>query len=326
MNTRISNVKITVLDGFTLNPGDNPWDGVAALGDFKVYDGTPADQILERANGSDVLLTNKTLITADTIAKLPNLKFIAVLATGYNVVDIDAARERGIPVSNVPIYGTDTVSQYVFALVLEHCHNVAHHAARVLDGEWERRGEFCFWDYPLTELANLTMGIVGFGRIGRRTGELAHAFGMNVIASDVFQGSAPEYEPFSWRSIEETFSEADVVSLHCPQTPDNEAFVNKDLLNRMKRSALFINTARGGLVNEQDLADALNNGVLAGAALDVVSKEPVEKSNPLFGAKNLFLTPHMAWGTLSARKRLMGTTVENVQGFMNGKPVNVVNG
>ncbi len=319
-------MKITVLDGFTLNPGDNPWDGVSALGSFQVFDRTPEEQILERAKGSDILLTNKTPITAETIAALPDLKFIAVLATGYNVVDIDAAREREIPVSNVPIYGTDTVSQYVFALVLEHCHHVAHHATRVLDGEWKRRGEFCFWDYPLTELADLTMGVVGFGRIGRRTGELAHAFGMNVIAADVIQSNPPDYEPFAWRSIEETFSEADVVSLHCPQTPDNAEFVNNALLRRMKPSALFINTARGGLVNEQDLAEALNNGVIAGAALDVVSVEPIEKSNPLFGAKNLLITPHMAWGTLSARKRLMGTTVENVQGFMNGRTMNVVNG
>ena len=318
-------MKMVCLDGYTLNPGDNPWDGVEALGELKVYDRTPADQILERAQGADILLTNKTPITAETIEQLPDLKFITVLATGFNIVDIEAAKKRNIPVSNVPIYGTDTVAQYVFALLLDHCHKVAHHSARVKDGEWARRGDFCFWDYSLTELAGLTMGIVGFGRIGRRTGELAHAFGMNVIAADVYKGDAPGYEPFEWKEIPELFAEADVVSLHCPQTADNVGFVNKALLSTMKPTAFFINTARGPLVNEQDLTDALNNDVIAGAAVDVVSKEPIEASNPLMKAKNLLITPHMAWGTVAARTRLMGTTAENVKAFIDGKPINVVN-
>jgi glycerate dehydrogenase len=318
-------MKIVVLDGFTLNPGDNPWDGVAALGDFTVYEKTLPEFTVERAAGADILLTNKTILSAEVLDQLPDVKFIAVLATGYNVVDLEAARARGISVSNVPVYGTTTVGQYVFALLLEFCHHVVHHAERVRDGEWARRGEFCFWDYPLVELHGMTMGIVGFGRIGRRTGELAHAFGMHVIVADVIQGDAPDYEPFAWKSVAEVFADADVVSLHCPQTPENTEFVNKALLDTMKSSAILINTARGGLIHEQDLADALNEGRIAGAALDVVSKEPVEESNPLFGAKNLILTPHMAWGTLGARNRLMNTTVENVKAFMAGSPQNVVN-
>ncbi len=318
-------MKMVCLDGYTLNPGDNPWDGVEALGDLTVHDRTPADQIVERAQGADILLTNKTPITAETIAQLPDLKFITVLATGFNIVDTKAARARDISVSNVPIYGTDTVSQYVFALLLDHCHKVAHHSERVKDGEWARRGDFCFWDYSLTELAGLTMGIVGFGRIGRRTGELANAFGMKVIAADVYKGEAPGYDNFEWKEIPDLFAEADVVSLHCPQTADNVGFVNKALLSTMKPNAFFINTARGPLVNEQDLADALNNDVIAGAAVDVVSKEPIEPTNPLMKAKNLLITPHMAWGTVAARTRLMGTTAENIQAFINGKPINVVN-
>ncbi len=318
-------MKMVCLDGYTLNPVDNPWDRVEALGDLTVYDRTPADQILERAKGAEVLLTNKTPITAETMEQLPDLKFITVLATGFNIVDVEAARARNIPVSNVPIYGTDTVAQYVFALLLDHCHKAAHHSARVKDGEWARRGDFCFWDYTLTELAGLTMGIVGFGRIGRRTGELANAFGMKVIAADVYKGDAPDYANFEWKEIPDLFAEADVVSLHCPQTADNVGFVNKALLSTMKPSAFLINTARGPLVNEQDLADALNNDVIAGAAVDVVSKEPIEASNPLMQAKNLLITPHMAWGTVAARTRLMGTTAENIEAFINGKPINVVN-
>ena len=318
-------MKITVLDGYTLNPGDNPWDDVEALGETVVYDRTPADLIIERAQGSEILLTNKTPLFADALAQLPQLKFIAVLATGYNVVDLDAARARGIPVSNVPVYGTDTVAQYVFALLLEHCHHIAYHADRVREGKWTSHVDFCFWDRPLTELTGLTMGLIGFGRIGRRTGQLAHAFGMRVLASDVARGDPPAYEPFAWTSTEEIFSQADVVSLHCPLTAENEAFVNRDLLSRMKPSAILINTARGPLVNERDLADALNEGVIAGAAFDVASREPIEADNPLLKAKNIFVTPHMAWGTLAARRRLMDTTVENIRAFLDGQPINVVN-
>lgn len=318
-------MKIVVLDGYTLNPGDNPWDAVAALGEFKVFDRTPADLIVERAKDADILLTNKTPISRETLAALPKLKYVSILATGFNIVDIAACRERRIPVSNVPVYGTDTVAQYVFALLLELCHRPAHHSERVMDGEWARRGDFCFWDYPLIELRGLTMALVGFGRIGRRTGELAAAFGMNVLAVDVVRGTPPSH-PVQWVSMEEAFARGDVVSLHCPLTPDNEKFVNAGLLAQMKSSAFLINTSRGQLVDEQALADALNRNVLAGAAVDVVSAEPIRQTNPLLRAKNVLITPHMAWGTLAARRRLMETTVENVKAFLSGKPVNIVNG
>jgi len=318
-------MRIVVLDGYTLNPGDNPWDEVAALGELTVYDRTPRDRIVERARDAAIILTNKTPLSAETLDMLPNLEFITVLATGYNVVDVAAARARGIPVSNVPVYGTESVAQFVFALVLELCHHVAAHSASVERGDWSNSADFCYWNTPLIELAGKRMGIIGFGRIGRRAGELAHAFGMEVLASDVSPGRDPAYAPFAWRSIEEVFAEADIVTLHCPQTPENAGFVNAALLGRMQRHAFFINTARGGLVNETDLADALNRGAIAGAAVDVVSSEPIAPGNPLAGARNCLITPHIAWATLAARRRLMKTTAENIAGFIQGTPINVVN-
>jgi len=318
-------MRIVVLDGYTLNPGDNPWDEVAALGELTVYDRTPRDRIVERARDAAIILTNKTPLSAETLDMLPNLEFITVLATGYNVVDVAAARARGIPVSNVPVYGTESVAQFVFALVLELCHHVAAHSASVERGDWSNSADFCYWNTPLIELAGKRMCIIGFGRIGRRAGELAHAFGMEVLASDVSPGRDPAYAPFAWRSIEEVFAEADIVTLHCPQTPENAGFVNAALLGRMQRHAFFINTARGGLVNETDLADALNRGAIAGAAVDVVSSEPIAPGNPLAGARNCLITPHIAWATLAARRRLMKTTAENIAGFIQGTPINVVN-
>jgi len=318
-------MRIVVLDGYTLNPGDNPWDEVAALGELTVYDRTPRDRIVERARDAAIILTNKTPLSAETLDMLPNLEFITVLATGYNVVDVAAARARGIPVSNVPVYGTESVAQFVFALVLELCHHVAAHSASVERGDWSNSADFCYWNTPLIELAGKRMGIIGFWRIGRRAGELAHAFGMEVLASDVSPGRDPAYAPFAWRSIEEVFAEADIVTLHCPQTPENAGFVNAALLGRMQRHAFFINTARGGLVNETDLADALNRGAIAGAAVDVVSSEPIAPGNPLAGARNCLITPHIAWATLAARRRLMKTTAENIAGFIQGTPINVVN-
>lgn len=318
-------LSIVVLDGYTLNPGDNPWTELEAFGELAVYDRTPGDQILERAREADILLTNKTPLSAETLAQLPRLKFVAVLATGYNVVDVAAARQRGIPVANVPTYGTDSVAQFVFALLLEMCHHVAHHHARVKDGEWTRRHDFCFWDTPLIELAGRTMGVIGFGRIGRRVGELAHAFGMRVLAYDTQTGAPPEYQPFAFRELREVFAEADVVSLHTPLTAENTGFVNADMLGLMKRGAMLINTARGPLVDEPDLADALRHGRLAGAAMDVVSGEPIRGDNPLLTAPNCLLTPHIAWATLAARRRLMTITVENVAAFVRGEPINVVN-
>ncbi|MEW6754164.1 MAG: D-2-hydroxyacid dehydrogenase [Candidatus Latescibacterota bacterium] len=318
-------MRIVVLDGYTLNPGDNPWDEVAALGEFAVYDRTPPDLILERAQGAAVVLTNKTPLTGATLAALPELRLICVLATGYNVVDVAEARRRQIPVSNVPVYGTDSVAQFVFALLLEHCHHVARHDAAVRRGDWSRTPDFCFWETPLVELAGRRMGIVGFGRIGRRVGELAHAFGMEVLAHEVAPGEPPRYRPFAWRALDEVFAEADVVSLHCPQTADNVGFVNRALLGRMQRHAFLINTARGSLVNEADLAWALGEGRIAGAAVDVVSHEPIAADNPLLSAPNLIITPHMAWGALAARQRLMRTVAHNVRSFLEGRPTNVVN-
>lgn len=318
-------MNIVVLDGQTLNPGDNPWTPIAALGALTVFERTPADKILERAAHADVVLTNKTPLTAETLAEMRNLKFISVLATGYNVVDVRAARQRGIPVANVPVYGTESVAQFVFALLLELCHHAGLHDRSVKQGDWSRAPDFCYWHTPLVELAGRTLGVVGFGRIGRRVGHLAHAFGMNVIAYDVIRGPNPEYAPFQWASLPDVFSQADVVSLHCPQTAENQGFVNRALLERLPPHAFFINTARGGLVNESDLAAALNAGTLAGAALDVVSREPIQPDNPLLRAKNCLLTPHLAWATLSARQRLMQTTAQNIAAFLEGRPINVVN-
>ncbi len=318
-------MKIVVLDGQTQNPGDNPWTEVEKQGEFVLYGKTQPNEIIKRAVGADILLTNKTQLTKETLSQLPDLKFIAVLATGYNIVDVKAARERGIPVSNVPIYGTDSVAQMTFALLIELCHHVGLHNRLVHEGEWKRKREFCFWETPLVELAGKTMGIVGFGRIGRRTGRLADAFGMKVLAHDVYQGEKPDYDFFAWAEIEEIFSKADVVSLHCPQTADNAGMVNKKLLGLMKKDAVLINTSRGGLVNEADLAAALNEGLIAGAAVDVVSSEPIADNNPLLTAKNCIITPHIAWATLAARRRLMQTTAENVMAFIKGEPINVVN-
>ncbi|HVN83962.1 MAG TPA: D-2-hydroxyacid dehydrogenase [Candidatus Binatia bacterium] len=318
-------MKLVVLDGYTLNPGDNPWDTLAQLAELRVFDRTPAGQIIDRARDADIVLTNKTPLTAETLAQLPRLQFIAVLATGFNIVDVAAARQRGIPVSNVPEYGSDSVAQHVFALLLELASRVGEHDAAVHASEWVRASDFCFWKAPPIELAGLTMGIVGFGRIGRRVGELAHAFGMSVIAAGGTRRDVPGFAPFAWRDVPELFAQADVVTLHCPLTAANTHFVNRERLRRMKRSAFFINTARGGLVDEHALADTLRAGAIAGAAVDVVSVEPMRADNPLLAAPRCLITPHIAWASLAARRRLMETTVANVAAFLDGRPIHVVN-
>jgi glycerate dehydrogenase len=317
-------MNIVVLDGYTLNPGDNPWDGIEALGKLTVYDGTDVDEIRTRAADAHVILTNKVPLTAETLAVLPDLGLISVLATGYNIVDVEAARDRNIVVSNVPIYGTDAVAQFVFALLLGLCHHVEHHSAAVKQGRWAASGNFCFWDSALVELVGKTMGIIGMGRIGRRTAQIARAFGMKVIAADIYQPEAPAHE-FVWKAIPALCAEADVISLHCPQTDENLGMVDAQLLARMKPTAFLINTSRGGLINEADLARALQQGTLAGAACDVVSQEPISAENPLLEAPNTLLTPHIAWATLAARKRLMNTTIENIRAFHAGAPINRVN-
>ena len=319
-------MKIVAPDAYTLNPsGDNPWTEIGKLGDLTVYDRSDKEQLIPRVADADIILANKVPLTDRVLSELPKLRFVSVLATGYNVVDISAARQLGIDVSNVPVYGTDSVAQFVFALLLEHCHNVALHNDLVHRGQWCKSEDFCFWKTPLTELADKTMGIVGFGRIGRKVGQIACALGMNIIACDDNHSPAPEYQPFAWKSLEELFAHADVVSLHCPQTEDNLHMVNSRLLGLMKSSAILINTARGGLVNETDLADALNTGKIAAAAVDVISQEPMQLDNPLLKAKNCIITPHIAWATLEARRRLLETTAKNIAAFIAGQPINVVN-
>ncbi len=317
--------RIVVLDGHTLNPGDNPWDPVEELGELTVYDRTPPDLVVDRALPAEVVLTNKTRLPGSVLERLPQCRFISVLATGYDVVDLAAAQKKGVPVSNVPVYGTDSVAQFVLALLLNLIHRPALHDQMVRDGEWRRRGDFSFWVTRLMELTGKKMGIVGYGRIGRRVGEVAHAMGMQVMAHDVVKTSPPDFQPFSWNSLEEIFSQADAVTLHCPLTADNVGLVNRRLLQLMQPTAFLINTARGPLVNPDDLIDALDQGMLAGASLDVAPTEPIPDDSPLLRAKNLVLTPHMAWATQDARKRLMRTTADNIAAFLAGQPINVVN-
>lgn len=317
-------MRIVVLDGRTLNPGDNPWDPVGRLGELTVYDRTDEGDIAARAADAEILLTNKTPLSRRTLAELGQLRMISVLATGYDVVDVAAARQRGVTVCNVPEYATDSVAQHTFALLLALCHHVGDHDQAVRSGQWAREGSFCFWNSPLVELAGMSMGIVGFGRIGRRVGCLARALGMDVLVYDTRPGETPQWPGFAWVSLETLFERADVVSLHCPQTADNVGMVGRELLARMKPSAFLINTARGALVDEAAVAEALNAGRLAGAGLDVVSAEPIRPDNPLLSARNCVLTPHIAWATLAARRRLMRATGENIAGFLSGQPVNVV--
>ncbi|CCO24992.1 D-2-hydroxyacid dehydrogenase [Maridesulfovibrio hydrothermalis] len=318
-------MQIVILDGYTVNPGDNPWSELEKLGELTVYDRTPQDQIITRACDADIVLTNKTLLTAETINKLPRLKFISVLATGYNVVDLDAASKRGIPVSNVPGYSPPSVAQHVFAMLLNFANRVSLHDQAVKNGEWAMQQDFCFWKEPLFELKDKKIGIVGFGDIGKKVGTIANAFGMEVMAYAPRPKPEPDYSPFSFATLEEIFCECDVVTLHCPLTDENERFINKALLSRMKKNAYIINTARGQLIDENDLAEALKNKIIAGAALDVVDKEPMMQSCALCEAPNLTITPHIAWATLEARSRLTEGTVLNVDSFLKGSPANVVN-
>ena len=321
----MTKANIVITDGYTLNPGDNPWDELAALGNLTIYERLGIDEVAERCRKADILVVNKTRIRAGALAAMPRLKFIAVSATGFDCVDSEAAGKRGIAVSNVPVYGTDSVAQYVFSAILHCWHNIAVHDAAVKAGEWVRQPDWSFWKTPLVELRDKTIGIIGFGRIGRRVGQLADAFGMRVLAYDPDQKVAPNYRSFAWASLKEVFAEADVVTLHCPLTEDNQRLVNRALLARMKKTAILINAARGGLVDERNLAEALNSGNLAGAIVDVVSTEPIAADNPLLDAGNIVITPHLAWATREARRRLMSSTAENIKAFMAGKPQNVVN-
>lgn len=318
-------MKMVVLDGYALNPGDLSWDELAQLGSLTVYDRTAPEDVLKRAEGAEILLTNKTVLTGEMLQQLPNLKFISVLATGYNIVDIEAAAALRIPVSNVPTYSTMSVAQLTFALILELCHGVAQHSHWVHDGNWCAAPDYSHWVQPLTELAGKTLGIVGFGAIGQQVAAIGSAFGMKIRAYNPSARPAPQLPDFAFVSLDELYAQADFITLHCPQKADNLGMINADALRRMKPSAYLINTARGGLIDEQALADALNSGALAGAALDVLSSEPPERSNPLLSAKNTLFTPHIAWATFEARQRLMATTAENVRAYLAGQPIHLVN-
>lgn len=316
-------MKIVVLDGYGLNPGDLSWKGMEALGELTVYDRTSPSELMERSEGAEALITNKTLITAENMEALPDLKYIGVLATGYNVVDIEAAKARGIVVTNIPAYSTSSVAQMVFAHILNITQRVGHYAEENSKGRWTNNADFCYWDTDLVELDGKKMGIVGFGNIGQATARIAQAFGMEVLLYTSKEQSAL---PQGMRKValDELFAESDVISLHCPLTPDTKEMVNAERLKLMKPGAILVNTGRGPLVNEQDLADALNEGRIAAAGLDVLSVEPANAYNPLLGAKNCFITPHIAWATKEARTRLMQIAVQNLKSYQEGYIINNV--
>lgn len=344
--------RIVILDGATLNPGDlsvpvdqqlafsqspgsdagidlqersRAWSQLAEFGEFQLFDRTSENELVSRLSDAEIAVTNKVALSAQTIEQLPNLKFIAVTATGYDCVDVQAAARRGIPVSNVPTYGTDSVAQFTFALLLELCHQVGRHDAAVRAGDWQRSTSFCFWKTPQIELVGKTLGIIGFGRIGRRVGQLGNAFGMRVLACSHGTRSSAAESWFEWADLQRVARESDVLSLHCGLTPETRGLINAEFLSRMKPGACLINTSRGALVDEPALADALNSGRLAAAAVDVVSAEPMRSGNPLLQAKNCLITPHIAWSTQAARRRMLQTTFDNVRAFAAGSPINVVN-
>ena len=312
-------MKIVVLDGYTENPGDLSWAGLEKLGELKVYDRTPKDEVAKRIGDAEAIYTNKTPVTRETMDACPKLKFIGVLATGYNIVDVAAAKEKGIIVSNIPTYGTAAVAQMAIALLLEICHHTAHHSDAVYEGRWEKNADWCFWDYPLIELAGKTMGIIGYGRIGQSTGAIAKALGMKVIAYDAYVKAEESVD------LETLLKTSDVITLHCPLFPETQGIINSANIAKMKDGVIILNNSRGPLVVEQDLCDALNSGKVYAAGLDVVSSEPIRGDNPLLKAKNCIITPHISWAPKESRERLMNIAVENLEKFISGTPVNVVN-
>ena len=318
-------MKIVVLDGYTLNPGDLSWDGLRILGDMTVYDRTPREQIIERSREADIILTNKTVLDAEVLKSLSHLKYIGVLATGYNAVDTDAASQMGIIVTNIPSYGTYSVAQLTFALILELCHHVQRQSDLVVNGKWSRSMDFTFSDYPLIELASKTLGIIGFGNIGKKVSEIASAFGMKILAYDKIYPGQMGFENVTIVSLQDLLSDSDIVTLHCPLTDETAGLINIDTLRKMKRTAFLINTSRGQIIVEKDLAEALDAGIIAGAGLDVLSVEPPPFDNPLLKARNCIITPHIAWATHESRSRLMNIAVDNIKAFLAGSPVNIVN-
>ena len=321
-------MKIVILDGYTENPGDLSWDELGKLGDLTVYDRTPVNdeaEIIRRIGDAEVVFTNKTPISKATIDACPSMKFISMLATGYNVVDYEYAKEKGIPVTNVPTYGTAAVGQFAIAMLLEICHHVAHHSQTVHEGKWSESIDWCYWDYPLIELADKTLGVIGFGRIGRQTGKIAKAMGMKVIAYDSFESDEGKAIG-EYVDLDTLLKTSDVIAMHCPLFPETQGIINKDTIAKMKDGVIILNNSRGPLVVEQDLADALNSGKVYGAGLDVVSTEPIDPSNPLLTAKNCIITPHISWAPKESRQRIMDCAVENVKAYIAGAPINVVNG
>ena len=320
-------MKMVILDGYTENPGDLSWSELEKLGELTVYDRTSLtdeEEIAARIDNADILLNNKTPVSAAALDKNPGVKYMSVLATGYNIVDVEAARARGIPVSNVPAYGTAAVAQFAIAMLLEICHHVAHHSETVHAGRWEQSPDWCYWDYPLIELQGKTMGIIGFGRIGQQTGRIAKAMGMNILAT----GSRPTdsgREIAEYVELDELLARSDVIALHCPLFPSTQGIISRENIAKMKDGVILLNNSRGPLIDEQALADALNSGKVYAAGLDVVSTEPIRGDNPLLKAKNCFITPHISWAPKESRQRIMDCTVENIKAFLDGEPVNVVN-
>lgn len=320
-------MKIVVLDGYTENPGDLSWSGLEKLGELTVYERsslTDEQEATSRIGDAEVVITNKTPITRQVLDSCPSIRYIGVLATGYNVVDYAYAAKKGIPVTNVPGYGTDTVAQYTFALLLGICHHVAHHSDAVHAGRWEQCPDFCFCDYPQIELAGKTIGIIGFGRIGQKVGSIARAFGMEVLAYSAHERESAKAIG-TYVDLDTLLEKSDIISLHCPLFPETEGLINRETIGKMKDGVILLNTGRGPLIVEQDLADALNSGKVAAAAVDVVSTEPIRGENPLLTAKNCIITPHIAWATKEARQRIMDCAVRNVEAFLGGIPENVVN-
>ncbi len=318
-------MKIVVLDGYTLNPGDLSWDGIEQLGELVVYDRTPAEKTIERIGDAEIILTNKVLLTKEILMQTPSVKYIGVIATGYNVVDITAAKELGITVTNVPAYSTASVAQLVFAFILELCHHVGEHNREVHSGTWTNSVDFSFWNYPLLELSGKTLGIIGFGAIGQATANIAIAFGMKVLFFNRTKKPELETDIIKSAELEEVLSKSDFISLHCPLTDETKELINKNTIAKMRDGAFIINTSRGSVLDEQDVAEALNSGKLAGVGVDVVSIEPIRGDNPLLKAKNCIITPHFAWAAKEARTRLMDTLTANIKAFVDSSPINVVN-
>ena len=319
-------MKIVVVDGYTLNPGDLSWEGLEAMGSCEVHDRSTPGEVIKRSLGADAIITNKALLPRQAIEELDELKYIGVTATGFNIVDVEAAAEKGIPVTNVPDYGSASVAQMTFAHILNLTQRVGHHADAVQEHRWNECPDFCFSDFPLLELQGLTLGIIGYGSIGRQVGRIAKGFGMKLLVHSPSLSKRIELEPgVMTEDVETILQESDIISLHCPLTQENEGFIDSKALSGMKPTAFLINTGRGPLIDEMALAEALNSRQIAGAGLDVLSEEPARRDNPLIGARNCFVTPHIAWATRAARSRLMDVAVKNVESFIKGKPQNVVN-